>query len=192
MIAIQRPRPHANNQHDKIFLELLPAIQRYANFFLRDLPRAQREEGLNESVAYALCAFRRLAKLGKGDLAYASPLARFGVARFRAGRRIGSKLSSTDAFAANVQCQRVFATSQVFDLLADDSLTPVADQVAFRLDLAAWLRMLSGRDRRLAMYLAMGNTAGEAAGLFKISRARVSQVRKKLQRSWYAFQGEAS
>jgi hypothetical protein len=39
-------------------------------------------------------------------------------------------------------------------MLADDTLTTVPDQVAFRLDLPVWLQSLKRRERKLAEYLA--------------------------------------
>ena len=198
MIAIsKKPAQHSNNsnhEHDREFLKLLPAIQRHAQFALRNFRAEQREEGLYEAIGYAFCAFRRLVDLGKHELAYASPLARFGVARFRAGRRVGTKLNSSDALAVANRWDLDSTTfrSDWLDMLADDSLTPIADQVAFRLEFPAWLRLLNRRDRKLAEFLVLGNMASEAAERFKISRARVSQVRSALKESWHAFQGEAS
>jgi hypothetical protein len=76
------------------------------------------------------------------------------------------------------------------DALADNRSTPIPDQVAFRLDFPAWLRRLNRRDRKLVVFLSLGNTPAEAAERFGVSRARVSQLRFELQSSWQAFQGE--
>ena len=203
MIAINKPlRQAANSQHNERFLELVPAIERYARLAFRHVQPEEREEAICEVVAYAYCAFRRLSELGKLDVAYASPLARFGVARFRAGRRIGSRQNAGDVFSGAAQRRVGFSLvslhstcsgSEIWEeALADDTLTPIPDQVAFRLDFPAWLQGLSRRDRKLAKFLALGNTPSEAARQFAVSRARVSQLRKELQASWQAFQGEVA
>jgi hypothetical protein len=193
MIAISksaREAVSAQGQENEQFLKLVPAISRYARLALRNLRSQEREEALCDVLAHAFCAFRRLVELGKRDVVYASPLARFAVARIRAGRRVGTKLKSRDVFAVANHCRRALLSNWV-DMLADDSLTPVPDQVAFRLDFRAWLRRLKQRDRKLVKYMALGNTAREAAERFAISMARVSQLRGELHASWAAFQVEA-
>ena len=194
MIAITgqpRQTTSARDQDHEQFLKLVPTIIRFARFALRNLRSQEREEELCEVLAYAFCAFRRLVELDRRDVVYASALARFAVARIRAGRRVGTKLKSRDVFAVSNQCRRALLSNWV-DMLADDSLTPVPDQVAFRLDFRAWLRRLKQRDRKLVKYMAMGNSAGEAAERFTISTARVSQLRGELHASWTAFQGEVT
>jgi len=194
MIAITgqpRQTASAQDQDHEQFLKLVPTIIRFARFALRNLRSQEREEALSEVLAHAFCAFRRLVELGKRDVVYASPLARFAVARIRVGRRVGTKLKSRDVLAIANHCRRALLSNWV-DMLADDSLTPVPDQVAFRLDFRAWLRMLKQRDRKLVKYMAMGNSPREAAERFAISTARVSQLRGELQASWTAFQGEAT
>ncbi len=59
-----------------------------------------------------------------------------------------------------------------------------------RLDFADWLKSLSTRDRQLAEKLALGETTGRVARMFRISAARVSQLRRDLCKSWHHFVGE--
>jgi FixJ family two-component response regulator len=59
-----------------------------------------------------------------------------------------------------------------------------------RLDFDSWLSTLSNRDRRLAEKLAFGETTGAVARKFRISAARVSQLRGELCASWHRFVGE--
>jgi hypothetical protein len=204
MIAISKPSREtvcAEDQQNEQFLNLVPAIRRYALLAFRHLRPQDRDEALGEVLAHAFCAFRRLVELDRLDVAYATPLARFGVARCRSRRPVGSKLNSGDVYAAR-GCRRGRCSADsveasinrnVFvEMLADNTATPVIDQVAFRLDFRAWLRMLKQRDRKLVKYMAMGNSAGEAAERFAISTARVSQLRGELQASWTAFQGEVT
>jgi len=153
-------------------------------------------------VANACCAFQRLAALDKLDLAYASPLARFGVAQVRDGRRVGTRINSRDVYSARAQSRRGFRLESLelagnrsgtwSEILADDSFTPVPDQAAFRLDFTAWLKRLGRRDRRVAEFLALGHSPSDAARRFHISRARVSQLRAQLRASWEQLQCDHS
>ena len=87
MIAISKsPLQSANTQHDGQFLQMIPAIERYARSAFRNLRPQTREEAICAVVADAFFAFRRLVELGKQDVAYATPLARFAVRRYWSGR----------------------------------------------------------------------------------------------------------
>jgi hypothetical protein len=202
MIALSPPtRLTAIEQNDERFLEMLPAIERHARLTLHDLPPQSREEAVWSVVGNAFCAFRRLVELGKRDVAHSSSLARFAVARYRAGRCISNRLNSRDVCAFVARRRRGFClqslnssdSSSIWaDVLADDRLTPIPDQVAFRLDFLAWLKGLNRRDRKLARFLALGNTTTEAAIQFGVTRGRISQLRSGLRASWRSFQQEAS
>ena len=203
MIAISKPtHQSAHVQGDEQFLQMVPAITRYARLAFRNLQAHDREEAMSEVLCNAFCAFRRLTALGKQHLAFATPLARFAVAHFWAGRRVGSKLNSNDLASVVNQRQGGFCLKSLqsglseegvfIEVLADNRLTPVPDQVAFRIDFPAWLRAQNRRERELVRLLAAGNSATEAARHFGMSGARVSQVRNRLRSSWQRFQGEAT
>jgi hypothetical protein len=202
MISIANPpRQTLKVREDEQFLELIPDIERYARFAFRALRLEEREEAVAEVVAYAFCAFRRLVERGKLDVAYATPLARFGIARFRSGWLVGNRLSPRDVYSVAAQHRRGFclqrvqttgAKSEVWvESLADDTITPVPDQVAFRLEFAAWMGGLSRRERMLVEFLALGNTPSDAAQRFRVSRARVSQLRVELKEGWQEFWSDA-
>jgi hypothetical protein len=76
------------------------------------------------------------------------------------------------------------------EALVDNTVTPVADAAAFRLDFPTWLGSLGRRDRELISFLSFGNTPREAARQFHLSQARISQLRSGLQSDWQKFQGE--
>jgi hypothetical protein len=203
MIAtVKKSRGALRGQKNEKFLEFVPFINNLARLTFRTLPREEREEAVREVLAHAFCAFRRLVELGKQDVAFASPLARFAVARVRAGRRVGSKLHPSDVFSWLAQRRHVFRLTSVetaggksdtwAETLVDNTLTPIPDQVAFRMDFAAWLAALDRRSRNLVALLALGNSSSEAAQQFHLSGARISQLRSALQASWQAFQGEDS
>jgi hypothetical protein len=74
------------------------------------------------------------------------------------------------------------------EVLVEDRRASPADLAAARIDLAAWFRSLSRKDRRIAKVLAMGETTSEAAQRFGLSLGRISQLRARLKASWETFQ----
>ena len=201
MIAItEQPRQTVTAQQKEKFLIMLPLIRSQARLAFRRLRPEHKNELVQEVVANAYCAFAALVSRGKANLAYATPLANYAIRQVLAGRRVSTKLNSNDVSSVGAQRRLGFTLQNIpsngtesvswSEILADDSLTPVPDQVAFRLDFPAWLRIQNRRKRELARFLAVGNTATEAARRFRVSVARVSQLRSELRESWREFQGE--
>ena len=200
MIAVPKKSPQVTNaQADEHFLSMIREIERYARFAFRDLESSAREDAVCEVVANAFCAFRRLVELGKQNLAYSTPLAHYAVAQFRAGRRVGNPLNSCDVYSIGSQRRARFRLESLDsrtgsetweEALIDNTQTPVPDQVAFRIDFPAWLQTLQQPKGRLAKYLAYGHSPSEVACRFGVSRGRVSQVRRELERSWNEYQSQ--
>lgn len=176
----------------KAFLDMLPAIKRHARRALRQCPCRDREEALQAVVAFAICAFARLVQRGKGQLAYATPLARYGVRQYRAGRLVGGSLNCRDI--GSVSCRRRGCTVEPLDdwkeALIENRRTTPADLAALRIDFGTWFETLSPRDRRLAKMLAGGRPACEVAREFRLTAGRISQLRFALYVSWQRFLGE--
>jgi hypothetical protein len=76
------------------------------------------------------------------------------------------------------------------EVLVEDRTAGPAEIAMTRLDFASWLSTLSKRDRQLAEKLVLGETTGRVARTFRISAARVSQLRRELCASWHRFVGE--
>ena len=87
------------------FLKMLPAIVRHAKIAFRHLRAEAREEAIQGVVCNACAAIARLAELGKLDLAYATVLARYGVAQVKDGRMTGGHLNCKDVSSS--YCQRL-------------------------------------------------------------------------------------
>ena len=66
----------------------------------------------------------------------------------------------------------------------------IPDAAAFRVDFPRWLKSLSGRDRRLAEQLMIGARTLDTAHRFRMSPARVSQLRRELCDDHRVDQGE--
>jgi len=203
MIAItKQPRQTVTAQQNELFLDMLPLIRSHARLAFRRLRPEHKDELVREVVANAYCAFTALVSRGKANIAYATPLANYAIRQVIAGRRVGTKLNSNDVSSPVAQRRRGFTLQNIpsngsesniwSEILADNTATPVPDQAAFRLDFPAWLRVQNRRKRELAKFLAVGNSASEAAQRFGVSIPRISQLRSELQASWEEFQGEAS
>jgi hypothetical protein len=182
------------------FLAMLPAIRRQVQFiFCKNRPEL-RHDLIQEAIANCVAAYARLVELGKTDKAYPTALVRYAVGQVRAGRRVGNRLNIRDVMSGYAQHHRQFFVARLdrFDpveeewreiLVADGRATP-ADLAASRIDFSQWLREMPNRLRRIAKYLATGESTLAAARRFALSPARISQLRHELRKSWLAFQGE--
>jgi hypothetical protein len=184
------------------FLGMLPQITRYAQAAFRHLDAECRDDLIEEVIANAMIAYVRLVELGKADLGYPTVMARFAIAQIRDGRRVGCRLNIRDVASSYAQRKKHLVVERLdrFDeaegswreAVVEDHQTPIADQVAFRVDFPRWLATFNRRDRRIAELLAAGHKTGEVARRFGLSPGRISQKRAEYYRSWRKFHGEDS
>ena len=186
------------SSHD-LFLALLPRIRRNAQFAFRHLDREERDEATQAAVVHAWTAYERLVRLGKENVAYAVPLARYAVARVRDGRPVGSRLGSRDILSERGRRRRGACLERLdqhdgrFDwkeIVVEDRHAGPAAVATMRVDFDSWLATLSGCDRRVAEVLATGETTLLTAKRFDVAPSRISQLRRKLYILWMQFQGE--
>src|SRR5271163_3422682 len=76
------------------------------------------------------------------------------------------------------------------EALVEDRTAGPAQIAETLIDFDSWLSTLSNRDRQLAEKLALGETSGCVARMFRISGGRVSQLRRELRANWHRFVGE--
>ncbi len=184
------------------FLALLPAIKKHLRYAFRRLPYVERCEAIQEAIANALVAYRRLVQLGKQGLAYATPLARFAVNQVCAGRRVGGRLNGQDVMSPYCQRRkgvkvqdftvRDDRTGHWQELVVEDRHSSPADIAALKLDFQAWLHSLAPQKRAITESLAGGESPQRVAKLFRVSASRISQLRRELRTLWDRFQGEIS
>jgi len=187
------------------FLAVLPAVQTHAQIQFRRLPAARREEAVQEAVAAACLNYRLAAARGKLDVVKPATLADFAVRHVRTGRHVGGRQDAAKDVLSPV-CQRRRGVRVVsYDVrrhdrsggdgwrqvAVADRRASVPDVACFRLDFEGWLKTLSRRDRRVIAAFAAGEGTGAVAGRLGMSPARVSQLRRKYEGLWRAFQGEA-
>jgi hypothetical protein len=181
------------------FLKLLPAIKLHAVICFRQLTPEAKAEALQNVVANAMIAYLRLYELGKADLAYAGPLARYAISQTRMGRVVGSRLNIRDISSTYSQKMKGFEVARLDhydkddgwrEVLVEDRHAGPAEVVATKLDFAAWLRSLPVRLRRIAKMLAIGETTKATAKRFELTEGRISQIRRELVDSWRRFVSE--
>jgi hypothetical protein len=202
MIAtVRNPRRKAcSRRWNDRFLQLLPAIREQAEYAFRRVPVDAQEELVQETIATAYGLFVSLCRRGRSALVYATPLAKYAIRHVREGRRIGSRCNSLD-ITSPCACAAKRTTIERLDrfnprrgewreVLVEDRTAGPAEIAMTRLDFASWLSTLSKRDRQLAEKLVLGETTGRVARTFRISAARVSQLRRELCANWHSFVGE--
>jgi hypothetical protein len=76
------------------------------------------------------------------------------------------------------------------EILVEDRHVGPAETAITRIDFATWLQLLPSRLRKIAVFLANGETTGTAARKFRLSQGRISQIRRELCETWHRFQGD--
>ncbi len=195
MIAEAKTSPSTTWHH--AFLAMLPAITRHSRIAYASLDPEARDEAIQETVCNALVAYYRLVQLGKTDVAYPSALARYGVAQFRAGRRVGSRLNKNDALSSYAQRQRGFRVDSLdkFDaevegwreIVVEDRRAGPAEIAATRIDFSQWLKTLTTKQRRIANALAVGESTQVVAKKYGLTAGRISQIRRQFKDAWDGF-----
>jgi hypothetical protein len=180
---------------------MLPQIRRQASTAFRNQRSEAREDLIQEVVANSYRAWVLLVRRGKESLAYPTPLAQYAIRQVRDGRRVGGGLNGQDILSPAAGRLHGF-TVQRFDQkdrqtgvwneqLVEDRRAGPAETAAARMDLAAWLRTLSKRNRQIAKALSVGETTAAVAQKFSLSPGRVSQLRDWLRQHWEQFQGNS-
>jgi hypothetical protein len=196
-----KPSANAKPAWHAGFMALLPAILRHVRFAFRRLECERREEAVQEALANVLVAYVRLHELGKTELAYASPLARYAVRQVCGGRQVACPLNSNEVLSPYAQRKQGFTVSRLLrpdetdgswkEILVEDPTCTPAELAASRLDFGDWLRRLPRKKRQVASTLAAGETTCGAAQKFKVTPGRISQLRRELADNWDEFHGES-
>src|SRR5262249_50608990 len=74
--------------------------------------------------------------------------------------------------------------------LRDNTLTPVPDQAAFRIDFPLWRCTPTERDRRVIDALLAGERTKDVSQMFGLCPGRVSQLRRDFLEDWRRFTDE--
>jgi hypothetical protein len=207
MLVHHRDRSHVLEVR---FLALLPALRHHAQIVFRNIPCSDtRDDKIAESVALAWKCFRALAERGKPIERFRTTFLFTVIRAVRNGRRLLGMEKSKDAMSGRAQRRHHFAVlgpptdgglplgrpgsrasgeEGGWGALGANAVTPVPVQAAFRIDWRRFFARLSSRDRRMARFLALGNTGSQTAAAFGLTQGRVSQLRRQWHDAWTAFQ----
>ena len=197
--AVASPAPASLAELHARFQAVLPRVELHARVCFRHVRCPDRkQDAINECIALAWRWFVRLAERGKDASRFVSALASYCARRVHSGRRLCGKERANDVLSPAAQQRRGFTVSalpqgsslagNVFDeALADNTVTPVPDQVSFRLDWPAWLGTRTDRDRRIIGDMALSERTSILARKFGVSPGRISQLRQEYRTDWEIF-----
>lgn len=211
----KQPRPPSARRLSQGFLALLPRIRLHAEISFRDIRcPARSDDAIAEAVALAFKWFVRLARRGKDASQFASVLATYAVRAVRSGRRLCKQESAKDVLSPTAQQRHGFRVESLpistrvahealygqpqgqhhldayEERLRDNAVTPVPDQVAFRIDWPAWLGTLTARERRIIRAMAQNERTADLSRRFEVSPGRISQMRSEFHDGWQRFTGD--
>jgi len=200
MFAISNPTKnstHVNDWHAG-YLTMMPSITKYARWAFQSMGMEARAEAMQEVLVSSMLAYYRLYQQSKIERAFPSVLARYAVARYRDGRRVGEKMNCRDTMSPYAQRKKGLCVESLHqydperevwrEIIVEGKHAGPADTAAARVDFAEWLASLAPRDRQIAEALSDGSSTQEVAKRFQVSSARISQKRRELQDSWLAFE----
>jgi hypothetical protein len=198
------------------FLVLLPRIERHGRIYFRHLRSHRKDEVLQELRSLAWASFLRLAQQGKDAGEFLATFNDFLVRAVSNGRRLTGQEKAKDAMSARTQFRRGFTVEPLpvettasyetryatvhgqrehdayEERLCDNSITPIPDQAAFRIDWSAWMQTCTDRDRRIIDDLMAGERTFDVSQKHGLSPSRISQLRRELQTDWEVFCTEAN
>jgi hypothetical protein len=207
-------RKHLDELHAK-FLAILPRIELHGRIYVRHLSADRKADAIQEMQALAWKWFLRLDEKGKDPADFLMSFTTFLARAVNSGRRLVGMAKSKDVMNPIAQRQQGFKVESLpsftrtsydhlysspkgqelrdyfEERLWDNTITPVLDQVQFRIDFPAWLETLTGRERRMIRGMARNERTLDLSKQFDLSPARISQMRRELQLDWKRFIGEA-
>jgi hypothetical protein len=175
---------------------MIPQIENFAGGRYRHLNPEARDELIQNSVALAWVRYLALAAQGKHqDPAVVDGMIYWSISHSGQGRLAHGKGQAKgkcvlDYARRGIKGVRLAPESQLQHHVSLES--PVPTQAAFRVDTSTWLGTLTDRDRQIAIDLAEGFTTSEVAKRNDVSPARISQLRRAFEASYWKFHGEAA
>ena len=194
MIAINHATEEHRSEWQQSFVAMLPEIEQKLRLAFCRLSPEAREDAFAEGVVHSLLAYARLHEQGRAGVATASSLAWYSSRHVKRGRPAAGRMNGKDPLSRYAQVGngiQVEPHGKWIDLLVEDKRASVVDQVAAKLDVSAWFATLTKRMKEIAKDLAFGCTTSEVAQKHGVTAGRISQMRRMLEESWEAFEGEA-
>jgi hypothetical protein len=210
--ATSSPTTPSLDQLQAGFLALRARVERHAAVCCRHVRCANRRaDFIAEATGLAWKWYAELARRGKDAAAFASVLAGFACRAVRCGRRVAGQESANDVLSEHARAKHGFTVSSlpcsvrtsheqlygevtrqrqqdVFEeRLRENAVTPIPDQVQFKIDFRAWRRTRSERDRRLLDALMLGERTLDVSRKFGLTPGRVAQLRREFHDAWKRY-----
>jgi hypothetical protein len=196
------------------FLLILPRVELHGRIYFRYLRSHQKADAIQEMRALAWQWFLRLAERGKDPADFLTGFVTLLARAVSSGRRLAGMAKAKDVLNSATQRRHGFHVERLpsctqapheklyaevhgqelhdafEERLCDNTVTPVIDQVIFRIDWPAFLRTLTGRERRLIRAMGLGERTLDLSKAFEVSPARISQLRREFCKGWMRFCGD--
>jgi hypothetical protein len=193
------------------FLDILPRIELHGHIYFRHLRPHRKADAIQEMRALAWLWYVRLINRGRDPQDFVATFVTLLARSVNSGRRLAGMMKAKDVMNPDAQKRHGFrveplpSTTRTFhdhlyasprgqklhdefeERLCDNAMTPVPDQVQFRLDFPAWLETLTPRERRLIAAMARNERTRDLGKEFEVSPSRISQMRREFRDGWQRF-----
>jgi DNA-directed RNA polymerase specialized sigma24 family protein len=164
------------------FTRHLPELEAMALVHLRGNGPEARQEAIQNTTCLAWKYWLRLAETGRPpDESLLRSVWWYAIKQTRSRREITRGNGKRGKGRQDVYDRTGTAVEHIDFNSHVGRMASVADQVAFRLDLPAFLATLNDRQRAMAADLATGMTTGEVARLHGVTSGAVSQFRTRFK-----------
>jgi hypothetical protein len=206
------PSPSLAHLHAR-FLAILPRIEQHGRIYLRHLYPDRRADAIQEMRALGWQWLLQMQSRGKDPAEFVTAFVTFLARAVNCGRRLTGMPKSKDVLNPRAQRRHCFTVEQLpaslrsshehlysspigqelhdelEERLRDNTITPVLDQVQFRIDFPAWLRTLTPRERHMIRRMMRNERTVDLSKRFGVSPGRISQMRRELHDDWSTFCG---
>ena len=196
-----------------VFMALLPKIELHGRIYFRHLRPHNKADAIQEMRALAWKWFLRLHERGRDPADFLTAFTTLLARAVNSGRRLTGLAKAKDVLNPAAQRrhgfkveplpssirtghEHLYASPQGQELhdafeerLRDNTVTPILDQVQFRIDWPAWLATLTGRERRMIAAMAQNDRTKDLSRRFEVSPGRISQMRREFHDAWQRFCG---
>lgn len=184
--------------HTKFNERLLPTVERHAGIYFRQKDQERKADLVAEAVGLAWKWFVRLEEVGKDATEFPSVLASYAAKAVNCGRGVCGQEKAKDVMSGRAQQKHGFTVGKLPDIstestnplaeaLADNTVSPVDEQVQFRCDFPDWLTTRTEQDRRLIDDMLLGHRTTDLASKYGKSEGRISQQRREFLEDWSRF-----
>ena len=194
MVADNNHSDERQSHWQRNFMVMMPEIQQRLRCAFRHLDPESLDEAVEEGLVHCLLSFVHLHERGRAEVASPSTLAWYSERQVKRGRPAAGRMNGKDPLSryaqigSGIQIERQLGNW--IEAIVEDKRAPIPDQVATKMDAAAWFATLSRRMRQIAKDLAFGCSTSEVARRNGVTAGRISQLRRSLEASWAEFQQE--